>query len=222
MVKGEYEIFTCTKEEVKIVTDMAVAEGWTESYDAIDAIYNLDPEGYFVGKIDGKIVSSISAVRYPGNYGFIGFYIVLEEYRGKGYGIKIFKHAMEHLKGCLVCLDAVAQEVETYKRGGFVSSEGTDRYVGTSKILPVDSHIHAYDENSHFEEVAAYDEGCLPSQRKDFLREWLKIPHAKSVVYLDDNNRLQGYGSIHRTCHGWEIAPCYSENKEIAKCIMTP
>ena len=220
MGQDNYEISTATKEELKIITDMAVKEGWTESYDTIDAIYDIDPNGYFVGKIDGKIISSISAVRYPDNYGFIGFYIVLPEYRGKGYGLKIFQHAMKHLSGCIVCLDAVQQEVETYKRGGFVSSEETYRIIGTAVKSEHNEHVKKYDEDQHFNLVCEYDKGCLPSQRNDFLRNWMKVPNAKSVVYIDDNGKFCGYSSIHRTCHGWEISPCYADNKEIAKALI--
>lgn len=37
----------------------------------------------FKGEIGDKIVSTISAVRYPKNFAFIGYYFVLPEYRKK-------------------------------------------------------------------------------------------------------------------------------------------
>jgi predicted GNAT family acetyltransferase len=42
-----------------------------------------------MGFIDNEPISSISAVAYNKDFGFIGSYIVKPEYRGKGYGIQI-------------------------------------------------------------------------------------------------------------------------------------
>ena len=38
----------------------------------------------------------MSAVRYGERFGFLGLYIVKPQHRGKGFGIKLWRAAMEH------------------------------------------------------------------------------------------------------------------------------
>jgi len=81
----EYKIRNATREEVDIMVDWAAKEGWNPGlYDA-NCFYSQDPNGFFVGLLDGKIISTVSAVRYDNTYGFLGFYIVKPQFRGKGY-----------------------------------------------------------------------------------------------------------------------------------------
>ena len=39
--------------------------------------------------------AAISAVAYDSLFGFMGFYIVAPEFRGKGYGVRIWRAALE-------------------------------------------------------------------------------------------------------------------------------
>lgn len=216
---SEYRIEKMTKEDMKMMIDRAIAEGWTESYDSMDLFYEMDPNGYFKGMIGDEVVSVVSAVQYPDNYAFMGYYIVAPQYRGRGYGLKLFQHALDYCKGCLVGLDAVESRAPTYEKIGFVTSEGSDRYVGTAKKATVPLNVISY-EPKHFDDIAEYDKPFFPSQRRDFLKQWLVIPNAKTVVYYNDDHKLQGYGSIHKTNKGWEIAPLYADTREIAKSIL--
>ena len=40
----------------------------------------------------------MAALKYDEEYGFIGRYIVKPQYRGKGYGYKVWQKAMERVK----------------------------------------------------------------------------------------------------------------------------
>lgn len=42
--------------------------------------YQADPQGFFVGKLDGKIIAQGSAVIYDHNFAFCGFYMVEPAY----------------------------------------------------------------------------------------------------------------------------------------------
>jgi N-acetylglutamate synthase-like GNAT family acetyltransferase len=50
-----------------------------------EVLFPADPSGFFVGTLDNEIIGCISAVKYSSTYGFIGFFIVEEKYRGQGY-----------------------------------------------------------------------------------------------------------------------------------------
>jgi len=92
-----YKIRTATKNEVRLMVEWARKEGWNPGiYDA-GCFYTQDPNSFFVGLLNNEIVATVSAVRYDNTYGFMGFYIVKPEYRGKGYGMEIFQKAWNYL-----------------------------------------------------------------------------------------------------------------------------
>ena len=76
----------------------AQREGWNPGAADARCFRAADPDGFLVGTIDDRLVATISAVRYPG-LGFVGLYIVDPEYRGRGYGLRIWTAAMERLEG---------------------------------------------------------------------------------------------------------------------------
>ena len=215
---SDFEIRRLTAEEMEQMISNAVdGEGWTESYDVLHAFRVLDHDGFLGGFIEGKLIGHISCVRWPENYGFVGYYIVIPEYRGKGYGMKLWNAGMKHLEGCNVGLDGVIEEVPLYLKSGFKEYFENTRWEGISKVMPADSHIIRYNE-SMIDQIAEYDRKCFPSERKEFLKAWLTVPHGHSVVYMD-NGVIRGYAAMHRTTKSNEIAPCFADNKEIAKAL---
>lgn len=216
----EYKIVKMTQDDLNVMINYAISVGWAETHEAIESYYSIDPDGFFKGIIGDEIVATISAVRYPENFAFMGYYIVVPNHRKKGYGLKIFQKALEHCEGCIIGLDAVQERVESYKKSGFVPTSNSIRYNGTSAKTNVDMNILQYDESKHFEDIALYDKDCFPGCRKEFLRSWLKIKDSKSCVFYNDKNELNGYASIHKTNKGWEIAPCFADSSKIAKALI--
>ena len=85
--------------EISLAIDWAAAEGWNPGLRDAECFYVADPKGFLLGELDGKPVGCISAIRYEEEFGFLGLYIVQPEYRGKGYGLKLWNAAMEYLAG---------------------------------------------------------------------------------------------------------------------------
>ena len=50
-----------------------------------------------MGVLNGKIISLINCVKYPGHSAFISTFLVKEEYRGKGYGRQTWDTAWKSL-----------------------------------------------------------------------------------------------------------------------------
>ena len=98
--------------ECDVAVEWAAGEGWNPGWHDAEAFFATDPNGFFVGLLDGQPISSISAVAYGADFGFIGFYIVRPEYRGQGYGWQTWQAAMAYLGNRNVGLDGVlAQQV---------------------------------------------------------------------------------------------------------------
>jgi hypothetical protein len=68
--------------------ELGAAEGWNPGF-ADDACFAAaDPEGFFIGELDGAPAATVSCVNYGASFAFLGFYIVREDLRGRGYGLR--------------------------------------------------------------------------------------------------------------------------------------
>ena len=85
----------------------------------VDNFYAADPNGVFIGYLGDEPISFICAFKYVQNHGFIRLYLVKKKYRQKGYGLKIFNHAMKYLDGCNVGLNGVLPQIHHFERFGF-------------------------------------------------------------------------------------------------------
>ena len=87
----------------------------------VSASTPAEPGGFLIGELRDEPVGCISAVSYGGRYGFIGLYIVRPEYRGRGYGLRLWQAAMARLEGHNVGLDGVVAQqafgVTTFELG---------------------------------------------------------------------------------------------------------
>lgn len=96
-----------TRPEVDIAVEWAAKEGWNPGLHDADCYFTADTNGFLMGFLNDEPISVISVVRYGQTFGFLGFYIVKPEYRGKGYGIKIWNAGLKYLEGRTIGLDGV-------------------------------------------------------------------------------------------------------------------
>ena len=117
---SEFTIRPMLADELKIAIDWAAREGWNPGLNDAELFYLADPNGFFVGELNGEIVAVGSAVTYDHTYAFCGLYIVAPEHRGKGYGLTLTKHRLANCGDRNVGIDGVLENVEIYKRIGYV------------------------------------------------------------------------------------------------------
>ena len=118
--KDEYVIRILDEKEVQLAVDWAAVEGWNPGLNDAAIFYRADPQGFLGGFLAGEPAATISAVRYGDSFGFIGFYIVKPELRGRGYGLRLWEAAMNRLAGRNIGLDGVVAQQENYKKSGFL------------------------------------------------------------------------------------------------------
>jgi hypothetical protein len=63
-------------EDLGVALTWAAKEGWNPGiYDA-EPFWAADPTGFFIGEVNGRAISTYSAVKYGSTFSFHGFYIV--------------------------------------------------------------------------------------------------------------------------------------------------
>lgn len=212
-----YRIKTATLADMDFLIEMAKNEGWDPGLCDAKNFFAADNNGFFIGELDSEPISCISAVKYN-DYGFLGFYIVKEELRNKGYGIKIWQHALDYLNGANVGLDGVVAQVENYKKFGFKLAHSNARYSGRiSENITDGNIINALLVD--FEALNQYDKTHFGAERKNFLKQWLGQIESHSICYVE-NNEIKGFATVRKTFGGHKIGPLFAQDKYVAQALL--
>jgi len=219
-VKGNYMIRTMSRDEVSsIAIELAVAEGWNPGWHDAEAFYVVDPDGFLVGTLDGEPIACISAVRYDDTFGFIGLYIVKKEYRGKGYGLKIWEAAMAYLTNHNIGLDGVVNQQSNYKKSGFQLAYNNIRYQGISAKYSDRSSAITSALHISLEDLVEYDAAIFSIPRPIFLHKWIHMNQAASFVYRSEG-KIRGYAVVRKCRVGYKIGPLFGDDFSIAERLF--
>ncbi|UTV30253.1 GNAT family N-acetyltransferase [Photobacterium atrarenae] len=219
MMKKPFVIRTMTREEVDLAIEWAAQEGWNPGLDDAANYYAADPNGFLIGLLGDEPIATISAIRYDASFGFIGFYIVKPEYRGKGYGIQIWNTALESLEGCNIALDGVVAQQDNYKKSGFQLAYRNIRYEGAGGGGPALSPSIVPLSALSIDQLQSYDQAFFPAPRPQFLQTWLRQPSAQAYGIVKDG-QLTGYGVIRQCRSGYKIGPIYADTPGMAEQLF--
>lgn len=207
-----------TREEVALAVDWAAREGWNPGLHDAETFHAADPSGFRIGLLGDEPVGSISTVRYGSRFAFLGLYIVRPEFRGRGYGWRLWQDAMARVRGRQVGLDGVVAQQDNYRKSGFALAWRNVRCQGQGRSgAPSAPRLRALD-TLPFETILAYDRPFFPEERATFLRAWLAQADATGLGFVDEG-RLEGYGLIRRCREGWKIGPLFADTETIAECL---
>ena len=208
-----------TRQQLDLALDWAASEGWNPGLHDADAFYAADPEGFFMGFLDGEPVACISAVRYGNTFGFIGFFMVKPGYRGRNYGFQIGQRALAHLEGRLMGLDGVVAQQENYRKAGFNPAYRNIRYQGEGNGRRIRLPEIVDLSTLPFEEIDACDRGFFPDERSAFLKIWLTRPGTRALGIKRDGH-LKGYGVVRPCRSGYKIGPLFAPDFNSAEALF--
>lgn len=217
------EIRAATAAEVEEMVGWAAAEGWNPGIGDAAAFRTADPAGFLCSTDTCGLASCISAVAYGETFGFLGFYIVRPDLRGRGHGWRIWQAGLARLAGRTIGLDGVVAQQDNYRRSGFVYAHRNVRYAG----VPVARAGASGDASRRHlipvlpdlvETVMAYDRPLFPADRAAFLRSWLSPP--RTAIALMGDRGVCGYGVIRKTLDGHKIGPLFADDAAAAALLF--
>jgi GNAT superfamily N-acetyltransferase len=199
--------------DLALALEWAAAEGWNPGLHDAHCFYSADPQGFFVGERDGLPIGCVSAVRYGSGFGFLGLYIVKAEHRGQGFGLALWRAALDHLGDRVIGLDGVVAQQENYRRSGFRLAFRNIRQKGRGggEAPPGLTELAAVPIG----EILRYDETAFPAPRAEFLKSWISQPGAVALGVVD-GRRLEGYGVLRACREGFKIGPLFADDEKTA------
>jgi len=135
--------------EVELYLEWADNEGWIFSDEITRGYYKEFPRGWFLCELNNEtsnsngkkaVIGLLFCTKYRSNIGFVGYFMMDPEYRGQGYGEKIFQDVLQNYlfaensgdpQAKAVGLFAMESAVPFYIRHGFKTKETAIRFKGS-------------------------------------------------------------------------------------------
>lgn len=216
---NELRIRTMRPEEISTALEWAAAEGWNPGRADHACFAVVDPGGFLIGELDGVPAATVSCVNYGGRFAFLGFYIVREDLRGRGFGLSIWKAAIAHAGSRVIGLDGVVAQQPNYRKSGFEFAYANVRYGGavTAMDSPQAGIVGLAD--IPLPVVDAYDATVFPARRTAFLRAWISAPGHLGRALMRDGE-LAGWGVIRQCLRGYKVGPLVANERSTAEAVL--
>lgn len=231
----ELRIRQMSHAEVGELVQWAAAEGWNPGLHDAELFWATDPDAFIAADLGDELIGGGAITSYAGEFGFMGFFIVRPEFRGRGLGNQIWHARLERLRarlkpGASIGLDGVFNMQDYYARGGFVFSHRNIRFRGQfdGADAPAAAEADRDDRYSRtlipltelpFETLLAYDRSCFPAPRPNFLQGWITQQNACALGLLRDG-QLSGYAVARRCLEGYKIGPLFADDAEAAQTLF--
>ncbi|MET9493691.1 GNAT family N-acetyltransferase [Streptomyces sp. NPDC006552] len=201
-----------------VIQGWAADEGWNPGLGDGACFFAQDPDGFFLGRIDGEPVSAVSVVTYGPAYAFLGCYLVRPDLRGRGHGLATWRAGLRHAGERTVGLDGVVAQQHNYRASGFAPAHRTIRFTGLAahRAAPAAGIVPAAAEPAA---VLAYDSACHPADRPRFLAAWLAAEGHTALARVVDG-RVTGYGVVRPAHEGRRIGPLFADTADDARALF--
>ena len=217
---NDLSIRTMRPDEISIAVKWAAAEGWNPGL-ADDACFAaVDPEGFLIGELNGVPAATVSCVNYSASFAFLGFYIVREDLRGRGYGLRIWDAAIAHAGPRVIGLDGVVAQQQNYRKSGFELAYANVRYGGIVAAPDAPQAGLMALAEVPLAAVEAYDATVFPAPRPAFLRAWIGSPGHVGCALMRDSG-LVGWGVIRPCRKGCKIGPLVADDRATAEVVLS-
>lgn len=166
---------------------------WNMAVEDFELAVKLEPEGCFILRQGSERLGIVTTVSF-GKVGWFGNLIVKEEYRRKGAGCFLLKHAIDYLSSKsveTVGLYAYTHLIEFYKRFGFKVDE--DFFVLQGEPFSrVTSEVPRKMQAGDVPALIDFDSHCFGARRTKLLEHIFREKGSLCYVSAEDN-AIKGY-----------------------------
>lgn len=191
--------------EVERHHDLEVVERWEARHflrgrDEVALRHSLDPDGFFVARLDGVVAGVCAVAAYPdGALAWVGGMVVDPTVRRRGVARALLHACLDHASARrtqVIGLDATEEGRPLYASTGFAPVAATRRWMAERTQTPRPSRSVAVYPASVAElaEIGAFDRPRFGANRGPWVANVLQtFPHRAFVAYRRAGGTLAGY-----------------------------
>ena len=97
MTTDQLHIRNMTRAELNVLVDWAANEGWNTGLHDAEVFWATNPDAFIAAEFNGKMIGGGSIVNYGRFCGFMGFFIIHPQFRGRGFGAQLWLARRERL-----------------------------------------------------------------------------------------------------------------------------
>ena len=188
---------------------------------------------FFVGELNGERITCLCVVKYGNEVAYVGIYIVVKQYRGRGYGLRTWDEVVMKIDPRFNAgLDAVVNMENRYTKSGFRREWRNRRYdikvadvvkvlSDTEKSLPAKAVVSQVNKVD-LKKLSEYDSKIFGACRENLLAAWITLALGGWVVLC--NNEIVGYLILRKTVlfseEGYRAAPFFADDLTVAKFLL--
>lgn len=200
--------------------------GWSQREDDWQLIYRLNPQGAFVVRHFGKVVATVSALKYGSDVGWIGMMLVDSAYRGMGIARRLMETACAALADQYsIQLDATPAGQAVYSKLGFKESFGLKRMVirdshsfpAIDREVEWDRHIRPM-VDSDLEYISGWDRGIIGADRGELLNGLFRMTPEYARVFIQ-GGEISGFVFGRHGAQFEHIGPLVAKDFAAAKAL---
>lgn len=212
-----------TRQEVDILVDWAVQEGWNPGLHDAEIFWQTDPQGFIAAERAGEMIGGGAIIAYEGRFGFMGFFIMQPAWRGQGLGNRLWQYRKQTLLARLtppplIGMDGVFAMQAYYASGGFQLFTRDLRFEGVGVAAALADELVPL-SSVPFEQVLAYDTAHFPAPRPTFLQQWIVQPDSRALGAVHDG-AVRGYGVVRACRQGYKIGPLFAADAATAEALF--
>jgi GNAT superfamily N-acetyltransferase len=215
-----FQIKPMHPEDFDFAIELANTMDWNMAIEDFQFMTSLEPGGCFVLFDDSKPIGIATSNSY-GKMGWFGNLIVKEEYRGKGVGSQLVKHAIAslHNKGVeTIGLYAYPSLVQFYSRLGFRYDEDFSvQHAPALKAISAEALPSVGTKN--IQQITAYDRRCFGGDRRKLL-ESIILDEGNLSYYVSKADEATGYvaAKVYETM-AW-VGPLVCQEGNVYAAVM--
>ena len=197
------------------------ASRWNQIARDWELFLALEPEGATVAVRDGRVIGTVTTLRFSTCFGWISMVLVDPAERGHGVGTALLQAGIDALHDVTARLDATPAGEPLYRKLGFEFEYGLKRFQREASpfaLPPEEAGVAPLGED-HWDDVRALDALVFGADRSAMLA-WLRdgAPEYAWVAQSDDG--LEGF-VLGRHGHDFDqIGPIVATDADVARRLV--
>ena len=209
-------------EDFAFAVELANTMDWNMATEDFKFIIELEPEGCFVLFEDSKPVGIATSISY-GRVGWFGNLIVKEEYRGRGAGSLLVKHAINYLHGKgaeTIGLYAYPNLIRFYSNLGFRYDEDFI-FLHAPALSAMSAEALPCVGTHNIQQIAKFDCRCFGGDRRKLL-ESIILEKGNLSYYKSSGTEVVGYvaATVYETMAWVGPLMCQEGNVDAAVTLL--